>query len=530
MSDYKQLNQLLKGDILNYQIEKRVIKKDDSIIWIHITRSLIKQNEKQPIIFTVIEDVNLKKRTENILTQAFENYKNLAENSPDIIYRFDRNLNCLYTNPSVSRISGRGPEERIGRNLSDFAKPEQFTAWQKRFEKVIETKKREYYQDILRTLEGEKTIETIFVPEFDLERNITSFLTLSRDITERIHAQEEIQRKNILLEKILDNIPAGVWIIDEKGSLMMYNKACELIWGGVENLSIRKKPQLNAWWADTGKKIEDNEWGSYKAYTQGETSLNEIINIETSNGIKKTIMNSAVPMFDNNKKIIGVVVINQDISKLMKIENDLKNSLAEKEMLMKEIHHRVKNNFQIIASLLNLQRTSVKNRNIEDVLLESQNRINSMAILHEKLYKSKNFQKINFAVYLKGLIKSLESSYKTGEKDISLIFDIDELFVSTDYAINLGLIINELVSNSLKHAFKDKNKGTVAIFLKKEKNDLQLTVKDDGVGISKEFDIKNTESLGMLLINSFVEQIKGKTELNCECGTEFKIVFPKERE
>ena len=181
---------------------------------------------------------------------------------------------------------------------------------------------------ILKIVVGERTVEVIYVPELDKDGEVNSFFSISRDITERIEAQKEIERKNILLEKILENIPAGVWIVDEHGNMIMHNKASEEIWGGTRNISIRKQPEFKGWWADSGKKIEPEEWASFNAFKYGKTYLNQIINIECFDGIKKTMMNSAVPMFDNNKKVIGVVVINQDITKLIQIENELKSSLS----------------------------------------------------------------------------------------------------------------------------------------------------------------------------------------------------------
>lgn len=528
-SDRVQMNKLLRGEIQYFDFEKRVVKKDGSIIWVNITRSLIRPYGKDPIMFSVVEDINIKKRTENIINQAFNNYKALAENSPEIIIRLDKNLNYIYANPSIRKFKNITPDEVIGRNLFDFTGQGRNELWLKRFNKAATSKKRQYYQDVFESTDGDRTIETIIIPDVDENNNVNSYLSISRDITERIQSQEEIKRKNILLEKILENIPAGVWIIGKDGNLMMHNKESEIIWGGIENISIRKEPGFKGWWTETGKRIEDDDWTCYRAYTYGETHLNDIIDIECSDGTKKTIINSAVPMTDNKNNITGVVVINQDISKIMEIENKLKISLREKEMLMKEIHHRVKNNFQIITSLLNLQKNSLKDKSIEDVLLESQNRVRSMAILHEKLYKSQNLNNINFGVYLEDLLKSLQNSYRTKERRIFFKKDIKEVIVSIDNAISLGLIINELIVNSIKHAFIGIDEGTITISLNEfGENKLRLIVKDNGAGIPENIDINNTDSLGMMLTNSFVAQIKGTIELIRENGTEFRITFPVE--
>ncbi len=528
MLDEYELSQLLKNKIPDYHFEKRIVKKDGSISWVHITRSLIKLQNNRTIIFSIIEDINIKKRSADILNQSFENYKLLAENSPDIIIRFDKNLNFIYVNPPIEKINGHKPDSLIGRNLTEISHPEQFKSWNDRFKNIIKLKEKKYFQDILHTIDGERTVETIFVPEFDDCGDVSFILTISRDITERIESQREIERKNILLEKILGNIPVGVWIVDELGNMTMHNKASEEIWGGTENISIRKQPEFKGWWAESGERIKLDEWASYNAFKYGKTYLNQIINIESFDGKRKTIMNSAIPMFDKNEKIIGVVVVNQDVSRFIQIENELKASLEEKEMLMKEIHHRVKNNFQVVSSLLNLQRSSLKNQNVEEVLLECQNRIKSMAILHEKLYRSGDLIRINLNGYLTDLLKSLHNSYRLKERNINIELNMDEIYVSTDDAINLGLIINELVVNSLKHAFKGRKEGLITISLKEnDSSNLEIIVKDDGIGISENINIEKTDSLGLLLINSFVKQVKGKIKLIRGQGTEFRIVSPK---
>lgn len=216
-----------------------------------------------------------------------------------------------------------------------------------------------------------------------------------------------------------------------------------------------------------------------------------------------------------------------DITERKQAEEQLKTSLKEKEMLLKEIHHRVKNNLQIITSLLNLQSRYIKDEQTLEMFKESQNRIKTMALIHEKLYKSKDIARINFAEYINNLASHLFHSYGISSKTISLKVNVDNILLDVDTAIPCGLIINELVSNSLKYAFPGGKQGEIRVDFRAEKNNnFVLIVADTGIGLSEEVDFRRTETLGLQLVCILTEQLGGNIELNREKGTEFKITFP----
>ena len=202
-------------------------------------------------------------------------------------------------------------------------------------------------------------------------------------------------------------------------------------------------------------------------------------------------------------------------------------SLKEKEVLLREIHHRVKNNMQVISSLIRLQSRNVKDEQQIEMLKESQNRIKAMALIHEKLYRSKDLANIDFNDYIKNLVNDLFLSYKVSTGKVALKMNIETVSFGIDTAIPCGLIVNELVSNSLKHAFPKGRDGEIKISLRTlEEGDIELIVSDNGVGIPKDLDFRNTESLGLRLITNLTEkQLQGKVELNRNKGTEFQIKF-----
>ncbi len=221
------------------------------------------------------------------------------------------------------------------------------------------------------------------------------------------------------------------------------------------------------------------------------------------------------------------VTIIQDITQHKKAEENLQASLNEKEVLLREVHHRVKNNLQIISSLLNLQSSYINDEKAYEYFQESQNRIKSMALIHEKLYRPKDLTRINFAEYLQDLISYLSSMYKKDNHTILFSTEIDDVYINMDAAINLGLIINELVSNCLKYAFPNNISGNISINLRNKNEDVELSVHDDGVGFQKEFDIDKANSLGLQLVKAFTQQLRGTLDINNTKGTKITINFPK---
>jgi two-component sensor histidine kinase len=207
-------------------------------------------------------------------------------------------------------------------------------------------------------------------------------------------------------------------------------------------------------------------------------------------------------------------------------EEQINESLKEKEMLLREIHHRVKNNMQIISSLLRLQSRDITDKKYNDMFTDSQNRIASMSLIHEKLYQSKGLARIDFNDYIRDLVNGLFQSYGVNGR-IALSLDVRDISLGIDSAIPCGLIINELVTNSLKHAFPEGRKGEIRILLNPTgENMIELVVSDNGVSIPEDVDIKKTESLGLHLVTILVEnQLHGEINLDRSKGTEFLIKF-----
>ncbi|OGU72368.1 MAG: hypothetical protein A2V93_02100 [Ignavibacteria bacterium RBG_16_34_14] len=233
---------------------------------------------------------------------------------------------------------------------------------------------------------------------------------------------------------------------------------------------------------------------------------------------------SSYPIIDNGETAGAVIAFN-DITERKKAFEQIESSLKEKEVLLREIHHRVKNNLQIISSMLNLQTNYITDKKSLAIFEESRNRVRSMALIHEKLYQNESLSSLNIRDYVIELVNNLMRSYRTDNR-INSEINISDIFINTDTAIPLGLIINELVSNSLKYAFPDERRGKITVSLIKfigEK--FQMIISDDGIGLPENFDMKSTNTLGLQLVSSLVIQLDGEIILTNQTGTKFEINF-----
>jgi len=219
-----------------------------------------------------------------------------------------------------------------------------------------------------------------------------------------------------------------------------------------------------------------------------------------------------------------------DITEYKKAEEKLKASLNEKETLLKEIHHRVKNNMQVISSLLSLQERKINNADLRDIYLKSENRIRSMALVHEKLYGSDNLSNIDFSDYIKTITAELYQLYNDDPKEIRIDIRARKVYLDINKAIPCGLIVNELISNSLSHAFPRelKIKGMITVTLDEKKGTVELAVKDNGIGIPGEINPDKSDTLGLELVSSLSRtQLMGELDIDRKNGTAITLKFRK---
>ena len=251
--------------------------------------------------------------------------------------------------------------------------------------------------------------------------------------------------------------------------------------------------------------------------------------LKSLKGEQEFFEGSYIPKFDAKGQIDGLIGYFKDITERKRAEEKIHASLREKEILLNEIHHRVKNNMQVISSLLKLQASASGSPELKERLNESQSRIHAMALIHEKLYDAKDFTRIDLTAYVRSLSNELFLSFKIGPGEIDVIVKTDgDVYLDVNKAIPCGLILNELISNALKHAFPGGRHGELQITIRETENaEIEIVVQDNGLGLPDEVDIHAPRSLGLDLVNGLVKnQLDGQIEVRRDKGTEFRIKFP----
>jgi PAS domain S-box-containing protein len=338
---------------------------------------------------------------------------------------------------------------------------------------------------------------------------------------------------NRKLEQILSSTGEGIYGLDINGNCTFMNRAAEEMLGYKQEECIGKNMHMLI----HSKLNDGSEYPEEKSPINNSIARKEGMTVDDEyfwrkDGTPIPVEYNSYPIIEN-KVVKGCVVSFTNISERKKYLSQIENSLHEKEVLLKEIHHRVKNNLQIISSILNLQASSLTDPGAKEVFQESRNRVRAMALIHEKLYQSENLSRVEVGEYFEELVNNLVRSYQTDGMEIKKVLDIDKIYFNPDTAISIGLIINELFSNSIKYAFKGNfgNSGknpTLYLSLKEPEIDkYKLTVGDNGIGVPKDFKIEESETLGLQLVNSLVEQLDGKLSLLPKEGTCFRIDFHK---
>jgi len=336
-------------------------------------------------------------------------------------------------------------------------------------------------------------------------------------------AQESAKRNEELFLQISDNIPEVIFLVDHETHEILYvNPAVEEIWDRPRESFYQKR----SGWIDAihPDDLERVNVAFQKLQIIGE--LREEFRIIRPDGSVRWIHDSVVPIRDELGQISRLVGIAEDITERKQADDLLKTSLEEKEVLLKEINHRVKNNLQIISSLLDLQSRDIQDEQALRSLQVSQDRVRAMALVHEKLYQSDDLARIDFGEYIKSSATDLGSSYGLGARDIDLKIDVDNILLGVDTAIPCGIIVNELVANSLKHAFPGDRSGKIAISFREVDGHYAMIFKDDGVGFPEDLDIKRPASLGLTIVNALTGQLGGTIALSRQGGSKISITFP----
>jgi len=369
-------------------------------------------------------------------------------------------------------------------------------------------------------------IRTIFAQmEFFEDGNQDSgrIVGSSQDITEINKAQEEKQRTTREIHDLYNKAPCGYHSIDGNGLVVRMNDT-ELSWLQYSREEVIGRMNINT--LLTPESLE-----KFREFFPVFKKKGILIDIELTfvrkDGSSFPAKVNASAIFDESGNYLMSRTIIIDITEQKKLDAVIVKSLREKEILLKEIHHRVKNNLQVISSLLFMQARGLDDPHMIEVFNESQNRIRSLALIHEKLYQSDNLDHIDYGTYIKKIIDYLFQSYKISRNDVSVNLSISSIFLDIDKAVPCSLLINEMLSNSLKHAFPHGYKGIISIEMSLDENVYHLKYSDNGIGLPDDQSLEMKNSLGFQLIKGLAAQLGGTLQIIRDQGTVYILTFPK---
>ena len=466
----------------------------------------------------VMVDISQLKKAEQALQISESLYRTIFENKGTGTIIFDENFTIKMVNSEMERLSGYSREELEGKTWTKFVHPEDLPKMVNFHQKrgLTSNSVPSRYETRVINKEGNILTTEITVDKiFGTNEYVTSVI----DLSEQKEAQQKIVDTKNFYENIIERINEGIWVSNENNVIIYVNEG---------NLKIAGAKRGEALGMNVLKDFPEDLTSTFVPYyVQARKTLNPVhyppLRVKSHDGRVTYQTGWLIPLEVDGEFKSMICTITDDTDR-QKAENKIKDSLMEKEILLREIHHRVKNNLQIISSLLNLQTHYVEGEETVNVLKESQGRVKAMSMVHEKLYQSPNLKDINFKNYIEQLVSDLFYSYGVELGSVEKKIHVEDLSMGIDTAIPCGLIINELVTNSLKYAFPD-GKGKIKVELEPFQDNIKLIISDNGIGLPDEVSPGNTETLGLQLVNNLVSQLDGTLKIVRSQGTKFTIIF-----
>lgn len=478
----------------------------------------------RPGALVFLRNISAQLAAERSLRESEAKYRLLADNAHDLIFTLDPEFRLTYISPSVQKVRGLSVERAMQESLPEIMTPESYAKVQSAVAAhpdvaedlgSVERLELELYRQNGSTV----WVETVVRPMVDASEHFLGYVGVSRDITERRKAEEERNRSREFLARILSTIPDPVFVKDARHRFVLVNEAlCQMLGHTSEEIQGRMDidfvPQEEAdlflerdrFVLETGQEdITEEPFTD----TQGHPHV-----LVTKKGL---FVDTAGQRF-----IVGVI---RDVTESKSKEVQLRNSLLEKEVLLKEVHHRVKNNLQIISSLLFLQKDGIADPAIQELFDESRNRIASMALVHEELYRSGDLGRVDVKEYLERLAPRVIQTLR-GNKHLNIVLDLAACHLPVDKAIPFGLIVNELLTNAIKHGFEGRKTGEIRLAVAVSDAFVLAEVADDGVALPEGFHPDACKTLGMQLVVQLTRQLRGALTFGSGQGTVFRLSFP----
>lgn len=453
------------------------------------------------------------------LKESEARYRILAENAQDMIFIINKDLLVDYVNESSLKYLKLPKEQVIGKKVHSIFPKNTFKEQKKSLKEIFRTGNSFRSENLFNFPDYELWLDTRLEPLKDDKGEVYAIMGISRDITDKI--QNDFQEGNDLNQYIIENIAHPMFYKDRSGVYRGCNRAFE------EFLGLSKEDII-------GKKVHDVAPKPLAdKYLEKDQELFENpgvqcydFKVQHADGSVRDILFNKTTFLGSTGNVAGIIGLMVDLTDQKNMETEMNKSLEEKESLLRDIHNSVENNLKMVSSLLCLQSTYISDEDIRSMFQENETRVRALALIHEKMYHSDDLASIDFGDYLKSLMEILIDFYDTEGDNVDYEVNSEEIFLGIDTAIPLGLIANELVSNSFKHAFSKFTGGRVSVQLKGGKH-LIMDVKDNGVGLPSDFDLEKSGDLGFKIVKSLVDEINAEMEVNNELGAHFIIMIPK---
>ncbi|MBU7019225.1 MAG: PAS domain S-box protein [Theionarchaea archaeon] len=508
----KSFKSILSGH--NEANEYRLVTKSGDIRWVRTSSRPIFTEERVTMIHGLLTDITDHKETEEQLQESELQYRTLFQNAPIGIGLTTQNGQILTCNDHMCITTGFSEEEieKVNVTAVYFNSEDRIRL----LNYLREGKSIQDYEVQLKRKDGTVFWASLNISPLTLGGD-NIFLTMIRDITDHKKKEDQIRTLSSAVEQSIDGIAIG----NMESTLAYVNDAFAQMHGhtpqemvGMNVAHLHNEEQMNEYRRKMDHVKEKGSW------------MGEIGHIR-KDGNPFPAYVAFTLLKDERGNPTGILEVIRDITDRKRAEEQIKASLKEKEILLREIHHRVKNNLQVISSLLNLQAEHIPDEQYRGMFEDSQSRIRSMALIHETLFQSENLAHIDIHEYISTLVCELIQTYRAADR-IAVTTNVKDVSLDIDTAVSCGLIINELVSNAIKHAFPDERKGEVTIVLRSRNENIELMVSDNGVGIPADMDVRATESLGLDLVTTLAEkQLNGEITLDTSEGTMFCITFER---
>lgn len=453
--------------------------------------------------------------------------------SNHMIWSVDEHFNFTSFNEVFSKrmFERFRTEPVLGEGAVDFFErcmPGRSTKWTEYYGKVLRGDKVQS-EELFTDITGKEHLEEVSMsPIKDEAGEVSEIAVLSQTVTFKRAAERKLKDQAAKINAIFDSTAMFIWTVDRNMRIVSFNRVFanqyfrlfgkEVSIGSsfTEGLSEALNPKGKEVLIDYFEKAFNGEKQQFEGALIGK------------NGKKRWMETFFNPIFPESGEIKEVSCLSYEITDKKEIQEQMLESIREKEVLLQEVHHRVKNNLQVISSILNLQSSYVKDENSLSILRESQNRIKSMSFIHESLYQTRDFSGIEFSDYILSLVNNLIHSYSLSVGRINLVTEFEKVFLSLDQAIPCGLIVNELVSNALKYAFPGDGAGEIFMSLKEQEKQIALNISDNGVGLPVSLDVENSDTLGLQLVYTLIDQLDAKISVTSSKGTNYLITFEKQ--